>query len=66
MGEGMSVESMEQVAEPVGDEPLPDVLSMNLAELRKVRHPVLREVLEDLRERAARPGETLWGFTNSL
>ncbi|MFF4018244.1 FxSxx-COOH cyclophane-containing RiPP peptide [Streptomyces sp. NPDC001843] len=62
----MSVEPTEQVSEPVGDEPLPDVLSMNLAELRTVRHPVLREVLEDLRVRAARPGETLWGFNNSL
>ncbi|MFF4490941.1 FxSxx-COOH cyclophane-containing RiPP peptide [Streptomyces sp. NPDC001544] len=62
----MSVETTEQVSEPVGDEPLPDVLSMNLTELRTVRHPVLREVLEDLRERATRPGETLWGFTNSL
>lgn len=58
----MSVER----AEPVPDEPLLDVLAMNLAELRTVRHSVLREVLEDLRERAAQPGEMLWGFSSSF
>ncbi|MGW7257200.1 FxSxx-COOH cyclophane-containing RiPP peptide [Streptomyces sp. NPDC054834] len=61
-GETMSVES----AEPGRGEPLPDVLAMDLAELRTVQHPVLREVLEDLRERAAQPGEMLWGFNSSF
>ncbi|MFJ3232717.1 FxSxx-COOH cyclophane-containing RiPP peptide [Streptomyces sp. NPDC086787] len=53
-------------AEPGRDEPLPDVLTMSLAELRTARHPVLREVLADLRELAARPGEMLWGFSSSF
>lgn len=50
---------------PPGD-PLPDLLRLDLAELRTVEHPVLREVLAELRERAARPSEMLWGFNNSL
>jgi FXSXX-COOH protein len=49
----------------VSEEPLPDVLELGLAELRTVTHPVLREVLESLRERAARPSEMLWGFGQS-
>ncbi|MFJ4484251.1 FxSxx-COOH cyclophane-containing RiPP peptide [Streptomyces longwoodensis] len=52
--------------EPAAQEPLPDVLELDLAGLRTVRHPVLREVLEDLRARAARPSEMLWGFNNSF
>ncbi|NKQ27777.1 FxSxx-COOH cyclophane-containing RiPP peptide [Streptomyces galbus] len=52
--------------QPAAQEPLPDVLELSLAELRTVRHPVLREVLEDLRTRAARPSEMLWGFNNSF
>lgn len=58
----MNVES----AEPGRGEPLPDVLAMDLAGLRTVRHPVLAEVLEDLRERAAQPGEMLWGYNSSF
>ncbi|MEU6554581.1 FxSxx-COOH cyclophane-containing RiPP peptide [Streptomyces sp. NPDC046915] len=58
----MSMESAEHG--PV--EPMPDVLAMNLTELRTVRHAVLREVLEDLRERAAQPGEMLWGFGSAF
>ncbi|MBA2808928.1 FXSXX-COOH protein [Streptomyces sp. KM273126] len=46
--------------------PLPDLLELDLAELRTIQHPVLREVLEDLRERAARPSEMLWGFNNAF
>ncbi|GAA2244182.1 hypothetical protein GCM10010145_08700 [Streptomyces ruber] len=53
-------------AAPAPEEPLPDLLALDLAELRTVRHPVLREVLAELRERAARPSEVLWGFNNSL
>jgi len=48
------------------DEQLPDLLGLDLEELRTVRNPVLQEVLEDLRERAARPSEMLWGFNNSM
>ncbi|MEU6349553.1 FxSxx-COOH cyclophane-containing RiPP peptide [Streptomyces sp. NPDC047072] len=47
-------------------EPPPDLLAMDLAELGTVEHPVLREVLAELRERAARPGEMLWGFNSSM
>ncbi|MFI2430913.1 FxSxx-COOH cyclophane-containing RiPP peptide [Streptomyces sp. NPDC018693] len=51
-------------AEP--EEPLGDVLGLSLADLRTVEHPVLREVLEDLRERAAQPGEMLWGYGSAF
>ncbi|MEW2049244.1 FxSxx-COOH cyclophane-containing RiPP peptide [Streptomyces sp. NPDC051445] len=47
-------------------EPLPDLLAVDLAELGTIEHPVLREVLGELTERAARPSEMLWGFNNSL
>ncbi|MGW0996599.1 FxSxx-COOH cyclophane-containing RiPP peptide [Streptomyces sp. NPDC002520] len=46
--------------------PLPDVLALDLEELRTVEHPVLKEVLAGLRERAERPSEMLWGFNSSL
>jgi FXSXX-COOH protein len=46
--------------------PLPDLLALDLEELRTVEHPVLKEVLAGLRERAERPSEMLWGFTNCL
>ncbi|MEU0780916.1 FxSxx-COOH cyclophane-containing RiPP peptide [Streptomyces sp. NPDC006173] len=51
---------------PPGPAELPDLLELDLAELRAVRHPVLDEVLADLRERAAQPSEILWGFNNSF
>ncbi|MER6014679.1 FxSxx-COOH cyclophane-containing RiPP peptide [Streptomyces bluensis] len=52
---------------PAGPEaPLPDLLELDLAELRTIQHPVLREVLDELRERAARPSEMLWGFNNAF
>ncbi|MGW2934338.1 FxSxx-COOH cyclophane-containing RiPP peptide [Streptomyces sp. NPDC001156] len=50
----------------VTQEPLPDLLGLDLDELRTLRHPVLSEVLEELRERAAQPSEMLWGFNNSF
>jgi FXSXX-COOH protein len=53
-----------EAAEPV--EPLPDLLELDLEELRTVEHPVLREVLAELRERAVRPSEMLWGFNNAF
>ncbi|MFF7141756.1 MULTISPECIES: FxSxx-COOH cyclophane-containing RiPP peptide [Streptomyces] len=55
-----------QTAEERTQEPLPDLLELDLGELRTVEHPVLREVLEELRDRAARPSEMLWGFNSSL
>lgn len=48
------------------DEPLPELLDLDLEELRTVQHPVLHEVLEGLRERAERPSEMLWGFNNAM
>jgi FXSXX-COOH protein len=44
---------------------LPDLLDVDLEELRTIENPVLREVLAHLSERAERPGEMLWGHTNS-
>ncbi|MFE7032528.1 FxSxx-COOH cyclophane-containing RiPP peptide [Streptomyces sp. NPDC057621] len=46
--------------------PLPDLLAMGLAELRAIDHPVLVEVLAELRERAEQPSEMLWGFNNAF
>ncbi|WP_395573309.1 FxSxx-COOH cyclophane-containing RiPP peptide [Streptomyces sp. BK79] len=51
---------------PGGAEPLPDLLELDLAELSTIEHPVLREVLGELRARAAEPSEMLWGFDNSF
>lgn len=45
---------------------LPDLLALKLADLRTIQHPVLAEVLAELRERAAEPTEMLWGFNNSF
>lgn len=45
---------------------LPDLSELGLSELRTIQHPVLREVLEDLRERSTRPSEMLWGFNSAL
>ncbi|MFE6287365.1 FxSxx-COOH cyclophane-containing RiPP peptide [Streptomyces sp. NPDC057877] len=54
-------------AETTGQqEELPDLLALDLEELRTLRHPVLGEVLADLRERAMRPNEMLWGFNNAF
>ncbi|MEU9289885.1 FxSxx-COOH cyclophane-containing RiPP peptide [Streptomyces sp. NPDC048275] len=60
---------MEQLPDPEGlpePEGLPDLLGLDLADLRTIRHPVLEEVLEELRERADRPSEMLWGFNNAF
>ncbi|MGW6525189.1 FxSxx-COOH cyclophane-containing RiPP peptide [Streptomyces sp. NPDC054950] len=53
--------------EPTGDlSALPDLTELSLAELATVQHPLLQEVLADLRERARRPSEMLWGWANSF
>ncbi|RKN06486.1 FxSxx-COOH cyclophane-containing RiPP peptide [Streptomyces radicis] len=44
-------------------EPLPDLLGLSLAELRDLDHPVLTEVLDDLRDRVVGRRDGLWGFT---
>lgn len=46
--------------------PLPDLLALDLAELGSIDHPVLREVLGELRARASEPSDMLWGFDNSF
>ncbi|MEV6194839.1 FxSxx-COOH cyclophane-containing RiPP peptide [Streptomyces sp. NPDC051920] len=48
------------------DLPVPDLLELDLAELRTVQHPVLTEVLADLRARSEEPSEILWGFNNAF
>ncbi|MEU5766995.1 FxSxx-COOH cyclophane-containing RiPP peptide [Streptomyces asoensis] len=45
---------------------LPDLTRLSLAELDSVQHPLLQEVLADLRERAKRPSEMLWGWNSSF
>ncbi|MHC5262553.1 FxSxx-COOH cyclophane-containing RiPP peptide [Streptomyces sp. UC4497] len=53
-------------AEQAAAEPLPDLTQLDLKDLEGLRHPVLSEVLAELRERAERPGEALWGWNNSF
>ncbi|MFF3391572.1 FxSxx-COOH cyclophane-containing RiPP peptide [Streptomyces sp. NPDC002669] len=49
-----------------GPEALPDLLGLDLESLRTLDHPVLAEVVADLRGRAEQPREMLWGFTNAF
>ncbi|MGW4905890.1 FxSxx-COOH cyclophane-containing RiPP peptide [Streptomyces sp. NPDC004270] len=53
-------------ASPATGETLPELLDLDLEELRTIQHPVLREVLDELRERAERPSEMLWGFNSAM
>jgi len=50
----------------VDNEDLPDLLTLDLEELRNTDHPVLRELLADFTAWAARPTEMLWGFNSAL
>lgn len=50
---------------PAAAGPLPDVLSLDLATLRTVEHPVLAAVLDDLHGRVAQPQEMLWAFNSA-
>ncbi|MGQ4379388.1 FxSxx-COOH cyclophane-containing RiPP peptide [Streptomyces sp. SAS_267] len=43
-----------------------DLLDLDLSELRTIQHPVLTEVLADLRARSGEPSEILWGFNNAF
>ncbi|WP_436738892.1 FxSxx-COOH cyclophane-containing RiPP peptide [Streptomyces sp. BBFR102] len=45
---------------------LPDLLDLDLESLRTLDHPVLTELLDDLRDRTSAPGETVWTFDNSF
>ncbi|MEX3103173.1 MULTISPECIES: FxSxx-COOH cyclophane-containing RiPP peptide [unclassified Streptomyces] len=47
-------------------EDLPDLLTLDLEELRNTDHPVLRELLADLTDRAAGPAEMFWGHGSAL
>ncbi|MFB6503065.1 MULTISPECIES: FxSxx-COOH cyclophane-containing RiPP peptide [unclassified Streptomyces] len=49
-----------------GPDALPDLLGLDLESLRTLDHPVLAEVVADLRGRAEQPREMLWGFTNAF
>ncbi|MEU6012903.1 FxSxx-COOH cyclophane-containing RiPP peptide [Streptomyces sp. NPDC047515] len=51
---------------PNGPDALPDLLELDLEALRTLNHPVLCEVVADLRGRAEQPREMLWGFTNAF
>ncbi|MDQ0583413.1 FxSxx-COOH cyclophane-containing RiPP peptide [Streptomyces rishiriensis] len=51
---------------PGEGEPLPDLLSLGLEELGTIEHPVLLELLAELRDRAGESGEPLWGFASAL
>jgi FXSXX-COOH protein len=52
--------------DPPGGQPPVDVLALDLAGLRTVEHPLLRAVLDDLRDGAAEPGEMLWGYGSAF
>ncbi|MEV0035686.1 FxSxx-COOH cyclophane-containing RiPP peptide [Streptomyces sp. NPDC050804] len=45
---------------------MPDLLALDLETLRTLDHPVLTEVVADLRGRAEQPREMLWGFNNAF
>ncbi|RPK43656.1 hypothetical protein EES39_18880 [Streptomyces sp. ADI92-24] len=45
---------------------LPDLLGLDLETLRTLHHPVLAEVVADLRGRAEQPREMLWGFNSAF
>ncbi|MCT2542753.1 MULTISPECIES: FxSxx-COOH cyclophane-containing RiPP peptide [Streptomyces] len=49
-----------------GTDALPDLLALDLESLRTLDHPVLAEVVADLRGRVEQPREMLWGFNNSF
>lgn len=71
MSESVRIEAAEAAEEAVGPaggqgRELPDLLGLDLAELRTLEHPVLSEVVADLRGRAEQPRELLWGFTNAF
>ncbi|MEO3765046.1 FXSXX-COOH protein [Streptomyces sp. B8F3] len=46
-------------------EPLPDLLGLSVRELRRLEHPVLTEVLEDMQARVDNPATQIWFFQQS-
>lgn len=63
---GVQGDSQESADSADSEEQLPDLLELDLADLRTIQHPVLAEVLAELRERAGQPSEMLWGFNNAF
>ncbi|MEU2262431.1 FxSxx-COOH cyclophane-containing RiPP peptide [Streptomyces sp. NPDC019645] len=61
---GESADESTSAADASGE--LPDLLGLDLEQLRTLDHPVLSEVLAELRDRAGQPREMLWGFTNAF
>ncbi|MEI5006322.1 FxSxx-COOH cyclophane-containing RiPP peptide [Streptomyces sp. NPDC087659] len=61
---GESADRSTSAADTSGE--LPDLLGLDLEQLRTLDHPVLSEVLAELRDRAGQPREMLWGFTNAF
>ncbi|GAA5015186.1 FxSxx-COOH cyclophane-containing RiPP peptide [Streptomyces siamensis] len=59
-------ERLPGLADLPAPEELPDLLELDLADLRTIQHPVLAEVLTELRDRAGQPSEMLWGFNNAF
>ncbi|WP_405984828.1 FxSxx-COOH cyclophane-containing RiPP peptide [Streptomyces sp. NBC_00872] len=55
-----------RVGDAQGGGALPDLLALDLETLRTLDHPVLTEVVADLRGRAEQPREMLWGFNNAF
>lgn len=51
---------------PAVTPPLPDLTQLDLRALRELDHPVLDEVLGELRARAGESSEMLWGFNNAM
>lgn len=47
-------------------EPLPDLLSLSLEELRTIEHPVLQGVVDEVQDREGRSQWMLWGFDSVL
>ncbi|MEU3222188.1 FxSxx-COOH cyclophane-containing RiPP peptide [Streptomyces sp. NPDC006976] len=62
----MSESARNDATATTGTGELPDLLGLDLATLRTLDHPVLTEVVADLRGRAEQPREMLWGFTNAF
>ncbi|NEC12565.1 FXSXX-COOH protein [Streptomyces sp. SID8014] len=51
---------------PGGAAVLPDLLELDLESLRTLDHPVLADLLDELRERTSGPREMLWNFNSSF
>jgi FXSXX-COOH protein len=45
---------------------LPDLSRLDLETLRTLDHPVLRDLLERLRDGQDAAAQTLWGFNNAV